>query len=71
MTIFIVLWPYLLTNKLRCLHKNNIGHTNLGVYSFNAQNSNHILQHLYDTSTKDIIKRSLLIMRVHSSDENR
>ena len=27
MTIFIVLWPYLLTTKLRCLQKNNIGHT--------------------------------------------
>ena len=27
MAIFIVLWPYLLTTKLRCLQKNNIGHT--------------------------------------------
>ena len=27
MVIFIVLWPYLLTAKLRCLQKNNIGHT--------------------------------------------
>ena len=27
MVIFIVLWPYLLTTKLRCLQKNNIGHT--------------------------------------------
>jgi hypothetical protein len=26
---FIVLWPYLLTTKLRCLQKNNIGHTTL------------------------------------------
>ena len=26
---FLVLWPYLLTTKLRCLQKNNIGHTNL------------------------------------------
>ena len=28
MDIFIVLWPYLLTTKLRCLQKNDIGHTN-------------------------------------------
>ena len=28
MAIFIVLWLYLLTTKLRCLQKNNIGHTN-------------------------------------------
>ena len=27
MAVFIVLWPYLLTTKLRCLQKNNIGHT--------------------------------------------
>ena len=27
MLVFIVLWPYLLTTKLRCLHKNKIGHT--------------------------------------------
>ena len=27
MAIFIVLWPYLLTTKLRCLQKNNFGHT--------------------------------------------
>ena len=27
MAIFIVLLPYLLTTKLRCLQKNNIGHT--------------------------------------------
>ena len=30
MAIFIVLWPYLLTAKLRCLQKNNIGHTKKG-----------------------------------------
>ena len=29
MAIFIVLWPYLLTTKLRCLQKTNIGHTSL------------------------------------------
>ena len=29
MPVFIVLWPYLLTTKLRCLQKKNIGHTNL------------------------------------------
>ena len=29
MAIFIVLWPYLLTIKLRCLQKNNFGHANL------------------------------------------
>ena len=28
MAVFIVLWPYFLTTKLRCLQKNNIGHTN-------------------------------------------
>ena len=28
MVVFIVLWSYLLTTKLRCLQKNNIGHTN-------------------------------------------
>ena len=27
MAVFIVLWPYLLTTKLRCLQKNNIVHT--------------------------------------------
>ena len=27
MAIFIVLRPYLLTTELRCLQKNNIGHT--------------------------------------------
>ena len=26
MAVFIVLWPYLLTTKLRCLQKNNIRH---------------------------------------------
>ena len=31
MAVFIVLWPYLLTTKLRCLQKNNIGHTSDGV----------------------------------------
>ena len=30
MVIFIVLWPYLLATKLRCLQKNNIGHTKGG-----------------------------------------
>ena len=30
MTFFLVLWPYLLTTKLRCLQKNNIGHTKQG-----------------------------------------
>ena len=32
MTVFIVLWPYLLTVKLRCLQKNNIEHTRVGVW---------------------------------------
>jgi hypothetical protein len=27
MAVFAVLWPYLLTTKLSCLHKNNFGHT--------------------------------------------
>ena len=31
MSVFIVLWPYLLTTKLRCLQKNNIGHTKQGI----------------------------------------
>ena len=31
MAVLIVLWPYLLTSKLRCLQKNNTGHTKLGV----------------------------------------
>ena len=31
MAVFIVLWPYILTAKLRCLQKSNIGHTILGV----------------------------------------
>ena len=30
MAVFIVLWSYLLTTKLRCLQKNNIGHSNEG-----------------------------------------
>ena len=29
MAVFIDLWSYLLTTKLRCLQKNNIGHTKL------------------------------------------
>ena len=29
MAVFVFLWPYLSTTKLRCLQKNNIGHTNL------------------------------------------
>ena len=29
MAVFIVLWSYLLTTKLRCLQKKNIGHTNV------------------------------------------
>ena len=33
MAIFVVVWPYLLTTKLRCSQKNNIGHTNLDVDS--------------------------------------
>ena len=28
MAVFIVFWPYLLTPKLRCLQRKNIGHTN-------------------------------------------
>ena len=32
MAIFIVLCLYLLTTKLRCLKKNDIGHTNLTLY---------------------------------------
>jgi hypothetical protein len=31
MAISIVLWPYLLTTKIRWLQKNNIGHTNSGI----------------------------------------
>ena len=31
MAVFIVLWPYLPTTKLRCLQKNKIGHTKDGV----------------------------------------
>ena len=31
MAVFIVLWPYLLTTKLRCLQRKNIGHTTLPV----------------------------------------
>ena len=31
MAIFIVLWAYLLTTKLRCLQKNNIGHTKVNL----------------------------------------
>ena len=34
MAIFIVLWPYLSTTKLRCLQKNNIGHTTQGGSSY-------------------------------------
>ena len=29
MAILVVLWSYLLTTKLSCLQKNNIGHTNV------------------------------------------
>ena len=31
MAIFIVIWPYLLTTKLRCLLKNNNGHSTPGL----------------------------------------
>ena len=37
MAIFIVLWPYLSTRKLRCLQKNNIGHTTIGVCTSAAE----------------------------------
>ena len=30
MAVFVVLWPYLLITKLRCLQKNNTGHTKTG-----------------------------------------
>ena len=33
MAIFIVLWPYLLTTKLRCLQKKNIGHTTAAAHT--------------------------------------
>ena len=41
MAVFIFLWPYFLTTKLRCLQKNNIGHTNAGIsfYRGAIQNS--------------------------------
>ena len=29
MIVFIFIWPYLLTTKLRCLQKNTFGHTNV------------------------------------------
>ena len=31
MAVFIVLWPYLLTTKLRCLQRNNSGHSKMHV----------------------------------------
>ena len=31
MDVFLVLWPYLLTTKIRCLQKNDIGHTTAAV----------------------------------------
>ena len=34
MDICLVLWPYLLTTKLRCLQKNTFGHTISGVSQF-------------------------------------
>ena len=34
--VFIVLWPYLLTTKIRCLQKNNFGHTMHSTYSFSV-----------------------------------
>ena len=30
MAIFIVLWPYLLTTKLRSVIRHNLGHSNVG-----------------------------------------
>jgi hypothetical protein len=40
MVVFIVLWPYLLTTKLRCLQKNNIGHTIVRILIFNFNLTN-------------------------------
>ena len=40
MAIFIVLWPYLLTTKLRCLQKNNMGHTNLSDRTKHSETKN-------------------------------
>ena len=37
MDSFIILWPYLLTNKLKCLQKNNIGHTIVSMYNVHTQ----------------------------------
>ena len=56
MAVFIVLWPYLLTTKIRCLQKNKIGHTNaptkfiafdLFWQSIFFKDRNHLSQFLY------------------------
>ena len=64
MAVFIVLWPYLLTIKLRCLKKNNIGHTKqqqgsslmeafLIVASIDSFGSSHFLLEVYCKKTMD------------------
>ena len=54
MAVFIVLWSYLLTTKLRCLQNNNTEHTSSGVvhiiyntlcnWCLMVHNNNHIIQ---------------------------
>ena len=59
MAIFIVLWPYLLTTKLRCLQKNNIGHTS--TWSINVSldfDCDHVCRkYIWDKSVAQEVER--------------
>ena len=44
MAVFIVLWPYLLTTKLMCLQKNNIGHTKYAMHFASAMRNLEMFQ---------------------------
>ena len=55
MAIFVVLWSYLLTTKLRCLQKNNIGHTNAGPNSQQVSDRFKLDWGTYLTTSEDII----------------
>ena len=55
MAIFIVLWPYLLTTKLRCLQKSNIGHTNMDTAKQNKLGSRYVGNAKFVSLTQKIV----------------
>ena len=65
--IFIVLWSYLVTTKLRSLQKNNIGHTNkVGSLLLRIQNNvalDFLIQSLLKKSSSDRISLPITIAK--------